>query len=127
MTSPMSCPPPTTDPVAPAPRALNPIRHGLTSPREILPWESAEARARLLDELRAEHAPRGPTESHLVEELAEIVWRRRRLHRAEEAACLARLRELTADLAGPAAEVRSAWLATPLLGVSTVGHVAPSA
>ena len=34
----------------------------------------------------AEHAPRGPTEEHLVEELAGILWRKRRLRLAEAAA-----------------------------------------
>jgi hypothetical protein len=36
--------------------------------------------------LREEHAPQGPTEEHLVEELAGIVWRKRRLGLAEAAA-----------------------------------------
>ena len=33
-----------------------------------------------------EHAPQGPTEEHLVEELAGILWRKRRLRLAEAAA-----------------------------------------
>jgi hypothetical protein len=33
--------------------------------------------------LAAEHAPQGPTEEHLVEELAGILWRKRRLRWAE--------------------------------------------
>jgi len=33
-----------------------------------------------------EHAPQGPTEEHLVEELAHIIWRKRRLRLAEAAA-----------------------------------------
>ncbi len=36
--------------------------------------------------LVAEHAPQGPTEEHLVEELAGILWRKRRLRLAEAAA-----------------------------------------
>ena len=40
----------------------------------------------LLDALVAEHAPQGPTEEHLVEELAGILWRKRRLRLAEAAA-----------------------------------------
>jgi hypothetical protein len=36
--------------------------------------------------LAAEHAPQGPTEEHLVEELAGILWRKRRLRLAEAAA-----------------------------------------
>ena len=41
---------------------------------------------RLFAALAAEHAPRGPTEEHLVEELAGILWRKRRLRQAEAAA-----------------------------------------
>jgi len=33
----------------------------------------------------AEHTPQGPTEEHLVEELAGILWRKRRLRLAEAA------------------------------------------
>ena len=40
----------------------------------------------LLAALVVEHAPRGPTEEHLVEELAGILWRKRRLRLAEAAA-----------------------------------------
>jgi hypothetical protein len=36
--------------------------------------------------LVTEHAPQGPTEEHLVEELAGIIWRKRRLRLAEAAA-----------------------------------------
>ena len=36
--------------------------------------------------LVAEHAPQGPTEEHLVEEIAGIMWRKRRLRLAEAAA-----------------------------------------
>jgi hypothetical protein len=36
--------------------------------------------------LVAEHAPHGPTEEHMVEELAGILWRKRRLRLAEAAA-----------------------------------------
>src|SRR5437016_13415581 len=34
----------------------------------------------------AEHGPQGPTEEHLVEEIAGILWRKRRLRLAEAAA-----------------------------------------
>ena len=36
--------------------------------------------------LTTEHAPCGPTEEHLVEELVGILWRKRRLRLAEDAA-----------------------------------------
>jgi len=40
----------------------------------------------LVEALVAEHMPIGPTEEHLVEELAGIIWRKRRLRLAEAAA-----------------------------------------
>jgi hypothetical protein len=40
----------------------------------------------LLDTLVAEHAPKGVTEQHLIEELAGIIWRKRRLRLAVVAA-----------------------------------------
>ena len=40
----------------------------------------------------AEHTPDGPTEEHLVEELAGIIWRKRRLRMAEAAVFREKLR-----------------------------------
>ena len=52
----------------------------------MLPWEDAEEYRALVAPLAAEHVPQGPTEEHLVEELAGILWRKRRLRLAEAAA-----------------------------------------
>ena len=52
----------------------------------MLPWENADEYQALVVALVAEHAPLGPTEEHLVEELAGILWRKRRLRLAEAAA-----------------------------------------
>src|SRR5205085_7267406 len=38
---------------------------------------------KLLEALVEEYRPRGPTEDHLVEEIAGIIWRKRRLRLAE--------------------------------------------
>ena len=48
--------------------------------------EDADEYRALVAALAAEHAPQGPTEEHLVEELAGILWRKRRLRLAEAAA-----------------------------------------
>ncbi len=40
----------------------------------------------MLEALIAEHKPQGPAEEHLVEELAGVMWRKRRLQLAEAAA-----------------------------------------
>ncbi len=65
---------------------FNALRHGVLSRYTVLPWEDADEYRTLVEALVAEHAPRGPTEEHLVEELAGILWRKRRLRLAEAAA-----------------------------------------
>jgi hypothetical protein len=65
---------------------FNALRHGVLSRYAVLPWEDADEHRALVAALVAEHAPHGPTEEHLVEELAGILWRKRRLRLAEAAA-----------------------------------------
>jgi hypothetical protein len=79
-----------TNPVKNGPTGMeatrfNALRHGVLSRHTVLPWEDAEEYQALAAALTAEHAPKGPTEEHLVEELAGIVWRKRRLRLAETA------------------------------------------
>jgi hypothetical protein len=64
---------------------FNALRHGVLSRHTVLPWEDRIEYQALLDALMAEHAPDGPTEEHLIEELAGIIWRKRRLRMAEAA------------------------------------------
>jgi hypothetical protein len=66
---------------------LNAVRHGILSRHLVLPWEDHSEYDDLLESLVAEHAPSGPTEHHLVEELAGIMWRKQRVAMAEAAAC----------------------------------------
>jgi hypothetical protein len=65
---------------------FNALRHGVLSRYTVLPWEDAAEYNALVAALAAEHSPLGPTEEHLVEELAGILWRKRRLRLAEAAA-----------------------------------------
>jgi hypothetical protein len=65
---------------------FNALRHGVLSRYTVLPWEDAQEYQALVAALVAEHAPQGPTEEHLVEELVGILWRKRRLRLAEAAA-----------------------------------------
>jgi hypothetical protein len=65
---------------------FNALRHGVLSRYTVLPWEDAYEYRALLEALVAEHGPQGPTEEHLVEELAGTLWRKRRLRLAEAAA-----------------------------------------
>jgi len=62
---------------------FNAMKHGLLSRYTVLPWEDGEEYQTLVASLFAEHTPDGPTEEHLVEELAGILWRKRRLRLAE--------------------------------------------
>jgi hypothetical protein len=78
-----------TSPAETASTALtrfNALRHGVLSRYTVLPWENGEEYQALVTALVAEHAPQGPTEEHLVEELAGVLWRKRRLRLAEAAA-----------------------------------------
>ena len=49
---------------------FNALRHGLLSRYTVLPWEDEAEYQALVGALVMEHAPSGPTEEHLVEELA---------------------------------------------------------
>ena len=62
---------------------INAVRHGILSRFTVLPWEDETEYETLLDALTEEHGPAGPTETHLVVELAGVLWRKRRLRLAE--------------------------------------------
>jgi hypothetical protein len=76
---------------------FNALRHGVLSRYVVLPWEDEKEYQALLGALVAEHKPQGPTEEHLVEELAGILWRKRRLRLAEGAACRRGLVNVASD------------------------------
>jgi hypothetical protein len=65
---------------------FNAVRHGVLSKHTVLPWEDEAEYEVLLTALVDEHKPKGPTEEHLVEELAGAIWRKRRLRIGEKAA-----------------------------------------
>ena len=64
---------------------FNALKHGILSRCTVLPHEDAEEYDALLAALVEEHQPAGPTEVHLVEELAGIIWRKRRVLQAKGA------------------------------------------
>jgi hypothetical protein len=53
---------------------FNALQHGVLSRHAVMPWEDRNEYQTLLDALVEEHVPNGPTEVHLVEELAGIFW-----------------------------------------------------
>src|SRR6516162_4124226 len=65
---------------------FNALRHGVLSRYTVLPWENFDEYRAVMEALVAAHVPQGPTEEHLVEEIAGILWRKRRLRLAEAAA-----------------------------------------
>lgn len=68
-----------------APVRYNAMTHGILSKLVVLPHEEHDEFERLRDALIEEHEPSGPTEMHLVEDLAAIMWRKRRVLLAENA------------------------------------------
>lgn len=64
---------------------LNAVKHGILSRETVLPHESRQDFETLLHELQDEYLPNGQTERTLVEELATILWRKRRVLAAEGA------------------------------------------
>ncbi|MFH0782520.1 MAG: hypothetical protein V2B20_11310, partial [Pseudomonadota bacterium] len=63
----------------------NALSHGVLSKLAVLPHEDASDFENLREALVIEHQPSGLTEIHLVEELAVIMWRKRRILLAENA------------------------------------------
>lgn len=67
------------------PVRFNAMKHGILSRLVVLAHENYGEFADLLAALIEEHRPAGMTEQHLVEELAAIIWRKRRVLLAEGA------------------------------------------
>ena len=78
---------PTTDP-SPRPYEVvrfNALKHGILSRYTVLSHESHADYESLVNSLMDEHLPAGATEQHLIEELASVIWRKRRVLQAEGA------------------------------------------
>ena len=63
--------------------SLNAVRHGLAGAFIFLPGESAEEFRKLQEGLRAEHKPETPTETLLVESMAQHHWLQQRATRLQ--------------------------------------------
>ena len=79
--------PPTVDAKPPAYEVVrfNALKHGILSRYTVLSHESHADYESLVDSLMDEHLPAGATEQHLIEELASVIWRKRRVLQAEGA------------------------------------------
>jgi hypothetical protein len=103
----------------------NALKHGVLSRFVVLIWENAAEYQALLAALIAEHAPEGPTEEHLVEELAGVIWRKRRVRLAEASVFRRKLRNTATNYNGSEHIVGAALL--PLTGESEVRANIPCA
>ena len=58
---------------------FNALKHGILSRYTVLSHESHADYDSLVNSLMDEHLPAGATEQHLIEELASVIWRKRRV------------------------------------------------
>jgi len=63
----------------------NAMKHGILSRYTVLSHENHADYESLANSLMDEHLPAGATEQHLIEELASVIWRKRRVLQAEGA------------------------------------------
>ena len=63
----------------------NAMKHGILSRYTVLSHENHADYESLVNSLMDEHLPAGATEQHLIEELASVIWRKRRVLQAEGA------------------------------------------
>ena len=64
---------------------FNALKHGILSRYTVLSHENHADYESLINSLMDEHLPAGATEQHLIEELASVIWRKRRVLQAEGA------------------------------------------
>jgi hypothetical protein len=64
---------------------FNALKHGILSRYTVLSHENHADYETLVNALMDEHLPAGSTEQHLIEELASVIWRKRRVLQAEGA------------------------------------------
>ena len=64
---------------------FNALKHGILSRYTVLSHENHADYESLVNSLMDEYQPVGATEQHLVEELASVIWRKRRVLQAEGA------------------------------------------
>ena len=78
---------------------LNALKHGLQAERVLLPDEDPDAFHGLHERLFAELAPEGTLETQLVERMAVMMWRLRRVYRVEAGLFLAEREKTYAESA----------------------------
>jgi hypothetical protein len=64
--------------------ALSALRHGLTGQVVVMPHEDLKSYNRHCEDLMNEWNPKGPTEKHYVQMLADAIWKAHRAHAQED-------------------------------------------
>lgn len=95
---------------------INALVHGIFAKAAVLPWEQEGEYAALVHALTAEYAPTGTTECYLVQELAGVIHRKKRLYTAEKGAYVNGLKDALSGYA------RSPVKQALALSKSTLGH-----
>jgi hypothetical protein len=90
----------------------NRMRHGLSSPLTVLPFENQDDYNNLYASFCEEHSPAGPTEEAFVKQMADSQWKLRRLEKLEEQVFIT----LAAQQPSEAATDPFAAIAATLLG-----------
>jgi hypothetical protein len=103
---------------------LNALKHGLLSKVVLLERESRAAYLSLLNGLRDDFQPQGKLEAVLVENIAALLWRKRRLFQAERAEISERIAFEAVDSIGKlqaeAWELSRAAIASGGSGIATI-------
>jgi len=104
-------------------RSKNALKHGAFSRELILPGESRKEYERLLSELEAEYSPSGPSETYLVNHLASLLWRERRLQVYRQAMLEQRVRTIESNNAARHRRGALKLLAPQLAAATTAKEV----
>src|SRR6516225_3760067 len=104
-------------------RSKNALKHGAFSRELILPGESRKDYERLLAELEAEYSPSGPSETYLVNHLASLLWRERRLQVYRQAMLEQRVRTIESNNAARHRRGALKLLAPQLAAATTAKEV----
>ena len=104
-------------------RSKNALKHGAFSRELILPGERRKDYERLLAELEAEYSPSGPSEIYLVNHLASLLWRERRLQVYRQAMLEQRVRTIESNNAARHRRGALKLLAPQLAAATTAKEV----
>lgn len=104
-------------------RAANALKHGAYSREIMLPGERRKEYEALLAEVRQEWEPSGPTETSLVDRLASLQWRQRRLDIYEQAQISKRIEAVKANNRTVFARRRLKGLIPDIAAATTIKQV----